>query len=491
MPLNSASDTEAEWPEAEFVVGNPPFLGGSKILRVLGNDYVSQLRQIYSTRLSTTADFVTYWFEKARGYIEAGKYKRVGFVATQSIRDQQQRKILERIRETTTIFTAWRDQPWVVEGAAIRVCLVCFGAETVISSRGIELEEQPVEVIYPDLTGGSLEKGLDFSGVRCLRANAGMAFQGSQKIGAFEIPGTLARQWLQLPLNPNGRSNADVLKPCWIAIDLVRRPRDGWMIDFGLSMGEAEAALYEVPYAHIIKHVKPERIRNHRQAYRRYWWRHGEPRVAMRGAISNLGRFIATPETSKHRLFAWLHQNILPDKKLIVIARDDDTMLGLLHCRFHELWALKMGSWHGVGNDPRYTPSTTFETFPFPEGLTPDIPAPEYANNPRAQKIAVAAKRLNELRNNWLNPPDLVVRVLEVVKGYPDRILPKNEAAAQILKRRTLTNLYNERPAWLHSAHRDLDAAVAAAYGWTSDMTDDELLTKLLALNLERAKKHQ
>jgi type II restriction/modification system DNA methylase subunit YeeA len=314
-----------------------------------------------------------------------------------------------------------------------------------------------------------------------------VAFQGSQKIGAFEIPGTLARQWLQLPLNPNGRSNADVLKPCWIAIDLVRRPRDGWIIDFGLSMSEAEAALYEAPFAHVVKHVKPERVRNNRETYRRYWWRHGEPRVAMRGAISKLDRFIATPETSKHRLFAWLHQNTLPDKKLIVIARADDTMFGLLHSRFHELWALKMGSWHGVGNDPRYTPSATFETFPFPQGLTPDIPPEQHDYDLRAQKIAAAAKRLDELRNNWLNPPDLVIRVPEVVKGYPDRILPKDEAAAQVLKTRTLTNLYNERPAWLDNAHRALDEAVAEAYGWKADMPDDEMLAKLLALNLERA----
>jgi type II restriction/modification system DNA methylase subunit YeeA len=150
------------------------------------------------------------------------------------------------------------------------------------------------------------------------------------------------------------------------------------------------------------------------------------------------------------------------------------------------VWALRLCTWLGVGNDPRYTPSTTFETFPFPEGLTPHIPAIEYADDPRAQKIAAAARRLHELRTNWLNPPDLVIRVPEVVEGYPDRILPKDEVAAQILKKRTLTNLYNERPAWLANVHRDLDTAVADAYGWKADMPDDEILVKLLALNLER-----
>jgi type II restriction/modification system DNA methylase subunit YeeA len=146
-----------------------------------------------------------------------------------------------------------------------------------------------------------------------------------------------------------------------------------------------------------------------------------------------------------------------------------------------------MCTWLGVGNDPRYTPSTTFETFPFPEGLTPNIPAKDYEADPRVQRIAAAARYLNELRENWLNPADLVRREPEVVPGYPDRILPVNDKAAAILKKRTLTNLYNERPQWLIDAHRTLDEVVATAYGWPADLPDDEILARLLALNLERA----
>ena len=188
-----------------------------------------------------------------------------------------------------------------------------------------------------------------------------------------------------------------------------------------------------------------------------------------------------------------MDKTVIPDSRLYVIARDDDTTFGILHSQFHEVWSLATCSWHGDGNEggrPTYNAHSCFETFPFPEGLTPDIPAPEYANDPRAQRIAAAAKRLDQLRNNWLNPPDLVMRVPEVVEGYPDRILPKHEAAAMVLKKRTLTNLYNERPAWLENAHRALDEAVADAYGWKADMSDDQMLTKLLALNLERAKEH-
>ena len=212
----------------------------------------------------------------------------------------------------------------------------------------------------------------------------------------------------------------------------------------------------------------------------------------MRQALGGLRRYICTPRVAKFRLFAWLNASALPDCQLIVFARDDDTSFGILHSRFHELWALRMGT--SLEDRPRYTPSTTFETFPFPEGLTPDIPAADYANDPRAQKIAEAAARLDELRENWLNPPDLVVREPEVVPGYPDRILPKDEQAAKELKKRTLTNLYNARPQWLANAHAALDEAVAEAYGWGDDwqagvLTDDEILARLFQLNQERAAK--
>jgi type II restriction/modification system DNA methylase subunit YeeA len=208
----------------------------------------------------------------------------------------------------------------------------------------------------------------------------------------------------------------------------------------------------------------------------------------MRRALSSLSRYLATPRVAKHRLFVWLSSNILPDCQLVIVARDDDTTFGILHSRMHEHWSLRLGT--SLEDRPRYTPSTTFETFPFPEGLTPNIPAVDYTSDPRAQAIAIAAARLNELRENWLNPPDLIKRVPEVVPGYPDRILPVDDAAAVILKKRTLTNLYNERPAWLDNAHRDLDAAVAAAYGWTDwgkGLSDEEILERLFKLNQERA----
>ena len=310
---------------------------------------------------------------------------------------------------------------------------------------------------------------------------------GDTKGGAFDIPGTLARQWLKLPLNPNGRPNADVLRPWMNGMEVTRRPADKWIIDFGWEMSEREAAFYEAPFAYCLAHVKPEREKNRREAYRLNWWRHVEPRPGMWKATGEQRRYIATPTVAKHRLFCWCDTKVCPDHQLIVTARDDDTTFGILHSRFHEAWAIGLCTWLGAGNDPRYTPSSTFETFPFPEGLTPNIPAADYANDPRAVAIAAAARRLDELREAWLNPPDLVERVREVVPGYPDRLVPVSPEAAQTLKKRTLTNLYNERPAWLDHAHRELDEAVAAAYGWPADISEEDALARLLALNLARA----
>jgi type II restriction/modification system DNA methylase subunit YeeA len=175
----------------------------------------------------------------------------------------------------------------------------------------------------------------------------------------------------------------------------------------------------------------------------------------------------------------------LPDNLVIAVVRNDDTCFGILSSRFHIAWSLDLGS--TLEDRPTYTPTVTFETFPFPNGLTPNMPARDYESDPRAQAIAKAARRLDGLRNAWLNPPDLVRIEPEVVPGYPDRILPKDAQAAVTLKTRTLTNLYNQRPQWLADAHRDLDAAVAAAYGWPADISEEDALAKLLELNLARA----
>ena len=248
-------------------------------------------------------------------------------------------------------------------------------------------------------------------------------------------------------------------------------------------MSASDAALYEEPFRWVMEHVYPMRQANRREAYREYWWRHVEPRQGMWRALNGPSRFIVTPRVAKHRLFVWLDARVCPDSATIAIARDDDTTFGVLHSRFHKVWSLRLGTWLGKGNDPRYTPTTTFETFPFPPGLTPDIPAADYAADPHAMAVALEAQRLVELRDRWLNPPEWVEWVDEPGPGYPKRPVPRDEDAAKALKKRTLTNLYNARPQWLADAHDALDAAVAAAYGWPADISDDEVLRELLTLN--------
>ena len=474
---------DPEWPEADAIIGNPPFLGGKLLIANLGEEYVSTMFGAYEGRVPREADLVCYWFVKAGEHLGRGASKRVGLVATNSIRGGANRRTLERATGGRPIFDAWSDEPWVIDGAAVRVSLVCFAPpDDELNER--RLDGQAVDAIYRDLTAARGGKaGVDLTKAWRLTRNRGVAFMGDTKGGPFDVPGDLARSWLREPSNPNGRPNSDVLKPWMNGMAVTRRSADKWIIDFGWTMGVGDAALYEAPFQHAQEHVHPMRQRNRRESYRRNWWRHMEPRPGMWKALDGLARYIVTPCVAKYRLFAWLDSRICPDHALIAIARDDDTTFGILHSRFHEVWSLRMGTWLGKGNDPRYTPTTTFETFPFPEGLGPDVPATDYATDPRAQAIASAARRLVELRDRWLNPPEWVERVEEPVPGYPRHPVPRDGKAAKALKKRTLTNLYNAWPQWLADAHARLDAAVAAAYGWPTDITDEAALTELLAHN--------
>ena len=469
---------EPEWPETDVVIGNPPFLGGKLLRSGLGGRYVEALREIYGSRLHGEADLVCHWFDKAARMIKDSKTSRAGLVATNSIRGGRNRSVLDRIGERGQIFDAWSDEPWVVDGAAVRVSLVCFAGSG--ADLPAHINGRKVARINPDMTAETA----DLTKAQRLRENTGSAFMGDIKGGKFDVPGDLARKWLRLPANPNGRTNGDVLKPWMNGMDVVRRTSGKWVIDFGHVMDESEVAVYEAPFEYIAEHVRPKRKQGHHKARARLWWRHVSPGPETWQKLQRLSRYIVTPRVAKHRLFVWLDAGICPDSQLIVIARDDDTTFGILHSRFHEAWSLRLGTWLGKGNDPRYTPTTTFETFPFPEGLSPDVPAASYAGEARAVAIAQAARRLVELRDRWLNPPEWVEWVDEPAPGYPKRPVARDEVAAKALKDRTLTKLYNTRPRWLADAHAKLDEAVTAAYGWPADVSEEDALSKLLALNL-------
>ena len=474
--------SEPGWPDADVVIGNPPFLGGKLLIGGLGEDYVSRLFAAWKGRVPAEADLVCYWFVKAGEQVGAGKAECVGLVATNSIRGGANRRALQAAIDGRPMFDAWSDEPWVIDGAAVRVSLVCFAGSDDEYRPENRLDGEFVDEINSDLTGTRGGIGIDLTGARRLKANVGVAYMGDTKGGPFDVPGGLARQWLQEPANPNGRPNSDVLKPWMNGMAVTRRPVDKWIVDFGWTMVREEAALYEAPFSHVKEHVRPMRQRNRREAYRVNWWRHVEPRQGMWRALDGLSRFIVTPTVSKHRLFEWLNSSICPDHQLIVIVRDDDVTFGILHSRFHEAWSLRLGT--SLEDRPRYTPTTTFETFPFPVGISPDMPAPDYAEDPRALAIATASRRLVELRDRWLHPPEWVTWVDEPVPGFPKRPVARDAAAAEKLKARTLTNLYNARPQWLADAHAALDTAVATAYGWDPNISENAALHMLSDLNV-------
>ena len=474
--LLNEDGSRAGWPAADVVIGNPPFVGSNLLRGKLTSGYVERLFAAYANHVPAHADLVSYWFTNAWEGIKAGRHKRAGLVATNSIRDGASRRILDRISREGTIFEAWDDEQWVIDGAAVRVSLICFAREA--SNEGVQLDGRIVQRINPDLT-----ETIDLTAACRLRENRGASFQGPVLVGNFDIPGELAREWLQSPLNPNGISNANVFRPLRNGRDLTTRPRDRWVIDFNI-MSEHEAALFEKPFEYIRVNVKPVRIKNRRAGRALSWWKHGETGVSMWRAINPLKRYIGCSQVAKHRVFTWLHPRIQPHQTVIVITRDDDATLGVLQSRYHRAWALRLGS--SLEDRPRYTPSTTFETFPFPDGLTPHFPAAAHANDARAMKIAAAAARLNDLREAWLNPANLVERTPEMAPGFPERILPVDGDAAAVLRRLTITNLYNKSPTWLNDAHYDLDTAVAEAYGWPGSISEDEAIGRLLELNLSR-----
>ena len=467
----------ATWPDAEFIVGNPPFLG-TKLMRLsLGDDYVDDLFAAWDNGVDRNSDLACYWHEQARRQIASSSSSRAGLLATNSIRGGANRAVLNAVKETGDLFMAWSDEPWIVEGASVRVSIVGQddGSETHRC-----LDSKLVTAINSDLT-----VGVDFTQARALRENANASFQGDIKGGAFDLAGEAARSMLAQPTNVNDRPNADVVLPWVNGFDVTRRPRDMFIVDFGTELSVEHAAEYEQPFAYILEHVQHVRSSNREERTKQLWWRHQRPRRKMRAELAPLRRFLSTPSLAKHRLFVWMSAPTIPDHQLFVFARDDDYTFGVLHSRAHELWSLRMGT--SLEDRPRYTPTTTFETFPFPWPLN----APDEALKPEQRThrdaIGKAARELDVKRRLWLNPPEWVREEPDVIPSLPPRLLPVDEHAETELRKRTLTNLYNERPTWLANLHAALDAAVFAAYGWPPDIGDDEMLERLLALNLERA----
>jgi hypothetical protein len=480
---------EPEWPEAEFIVGNPPFLGGNKVRAELGDQYVDKLFQLYGGRVPAFSDLCCYWFERGRQQIELGRCRRAGLLATQGIRGGVNRTVLQRIKSGGDIFFAESDRNWVLEGANVHVSMIGFdcGEEKLRRLNG-----KTVQTINPNLTALA-----DLTTARKLLANANLCCYGSQQKADMDIGPAVAVEMLLAP-NPSGLPNSDVIRPSVNASQVLRRTHESFVIDFGMEEDIAKASVYEAPFEFLRRHVYPTRKDHREPCQRNFWWLHARPSPRYRAALKELSRYVASPCVSKHRIFVWMAAMDLVDHALVVFCSAEGSLFGALQSRAHELWARAQGTQvREAESGFRYTPSSCFDTFPMPQG-TPE----------QSAAIAAAAKELDDLRCRWLNPPEWTkTEVLEFPGSVggpwaryvvePDargigtvrwpRVVPKDPDCAASLKQRTLTNLYNQRPAWLALAHKKLDEAVFAAYGWDAGMSDEELLESLLKLNLERA----
>ena len=437
---NGAAE-KAQWPAADYIVGNPPFLGASNMLTELGGDYTGRLRQTYRNELDGAVDLCCYWFEQARAQIAEGRAQRAGLLATQAIRFSSNRRTLERIKETGDIFAAYDDLEWKPEepgSAAVHVSIVCFddGSETTKTLNGV-----PASDIDTRLTDA-----VNLDRARLLPQNAGICFKGPDKGGPFDLTPQDAATMLG-DSNPNGRPNSDVVKRYIIGRDLNGKPQERWLVDFG-AIPELDAQLYSLPYQHCLQVVKPARAKNRDKRLRERWWQHRRSGDDVKGAIAPLTRYIVTCQVSKHRCFQYIDADTIPDSTIVAFCREDDYLLGILESSIHKVWAAAIGTQlREKESGRRYIISECFEKFPFP---TP--------TESQRQAVAQAARRLDEQRRNVCRPND----------SY----------------RRSMTALYNENPPWLRTAHAELDAAAADAYGWPADLTDHELLQRLVRLNV-------
>ena len=481
--------SEPDWPQADFIVGNPPFLGSRKMRPELGNTYCDNLLEVYGKRIEGLPDLVCYWFEKAANLVARRQTSRVGLLATQAIRGGSNRQVLQHIKDSGDIFLAWSDREWVLDGATVHVSIIGFdaGEETTRILNG-----QRVSSINSDLTSG-----VDLTNALQLLENVGISFQGVILRGHFDLSAQEARNMIADSYNPNGRSNADVLKVRKTGRDVLHSVPDSFAVDFGVDMPMEEASRYLLPFEYVKTYVLPMRKETRQLASISNWWLHWNPRPEMRRALSGLKRYIATPRVAKHRIFVWLDGTVLPDAQLVVFARSDDYFFGVLHSRPHELWARRVGTQlRDAESGFRYTSTTTFQTYPFP--WPPDQ---EPTNNcPSYDQIAKAARNLHEFREHWLHPEGIGVTFSEhtAKQRTLNALYNALDYYRQNVKGRTRNPMeWSKKVASIISLddieeldyiHIQLDNLVLTAYGWPSSITDEQIFTRLFALNIERAK---
>ena len=519
----------AEWAAADFIVGNPPFIGAGPMRAALGDGYVQALRATW-TDVPESADFVMYWWHHAAWLVRSGAARRFGFITTNSLRQTFNRRVVQAALDGVPVkagglvaagaghaggrfLRIWQhvapgtprpglmalsliyaipDHPWVdsANGAAVRIAMtvgVAGGREgrllTVTDER--EGGDGEVAVRLAEARGllhADLRRGANVAAARALLANAGMSSPGVKLHGAGFIVSRQEAAALGLGTVPGLERHVREYRN---GRDLMASPRDALVIDlFGLNADEVRQRFPAV-FQWVVERVKPERDQNNRVTYRDNWWVFGEPRKDFRPALAGLPRYIATVETAKHRTFQFLDGSVLPDNMLITIASDDAAWLGVLSSQVHVEWALAAGGRLGVGNDPRYNKSRCFEPFPFPSGdtgLTPEL----------TERIRSLAEQLDAHRKARQAAFDTVT--LTGLYNVLDK-LRRGEALSpkeKVLHEQGLVSV-------LRSLHDELDAAVLAAYGWSDlgpvpwadeaarAVWTEAVLERLVALNARRA----
>ncbi len=488
----------AEWPEADFVVGNPPFIGKVRMREYLGDGYIECLRKVWKNKIPESADFVMFWWEKASELLRAGRIQRFGFITTNSIHQTFNRRVVEKHLNANKdpLFLAFTipDHPWVdsVDGAAVRIAMTVLTTEQangelnrVTSEREIEDKEHEVEL---QSTFGKINEDLkigpDLNGTKFLISNSRISCLGLILGGkGFKVD----RQFVE-KVSINDPS-LDLIFPIWNGSDLTSRWAGNFVIDaFGLAEDELRFN-YPTAWQHLKDHVYDIRQTNRDPKLRKNWWLFRRANTEFRNSTANLARFIVTSETAKHRVFQFLGGNNKPEHKLVVLASDDSLILGIVSTSVHVAWALNCGGRLGFGNDPVYVKTRCFETFPFPDLSEAD----SLKSRIRDQGEQLD---LHRKRQQIAHPVLTLTGIYNVLEK-----LRQGEALNAKEKKIHDDGLVSV----LKQIHDDLDDAVLEAYGWEdlkasmpladrlaqgdeqAEALEQDILQRLVDLNHERA----
>ena len=473
---------KAEWPKADYIIGNPPFLGSKLMREALGDGYVDAL-QLAWPDVPQVTDYVARWWHMAAELAEQRRIKAFGLIATNSLRQTYNRRALEGHvdgRDRMSLRFAVPDHPWVdaADGAAVRICMTVGvpggGPGTLCEVTAEKAASEDADDLVAGVTcktgrlHADLTVGPDLASARELESNRGLCSVGMKTIGAgFQVDEQRARELgLGRVVGLDGH-----IRPYLNGRDLASSARGIFVIDlFGLEERDVMERFPEV-YQHASERVRPERLLNHNAVFRRLWWVIGHPRPQFRKATAGLARFVATIETAKHRFFVFLPAQTVPDSTLVTVGTDDAFHLGVLSSRLHVTWALATGG--TLESRPRYNKSVCFDPFPFPT-CTEDQKA-------RIRELGEALDA-HRKRQQAAHPG------LTLTNMY--NVLAKLRSGGALTAKERVTHEQGLCSV-LKQIHDDLDAAVFEAYGWPATLTDEEILERLVALNHERAEEEK